>query len=77
MKSLSLELVSDQNAKYLQIAAAIRRAIQQGQLTPGERLPSVRMLAVELSCNRHTVMSALQELIVFESLYLKPKKQWR
>ena len=63
MKSLSVTLKPDGQPKYLQIANAIRQAIHHGQLKPGEKLPSVRILANELSCNRHTIMSALQELI--------------
>ncbi|MFC3031565.1 PLP-dependent aminotransferase family protein [Pseudoalteromonas fenneropenaei] len=49
--------------KYLQLADALRSAIRQGQLQPGERLVSARSLAESLTLNRHTVMNALQLLV--------------
>ena len=74
MKSLAITLTSDGQPKYLQIASAIRQAINQGQLRPGEQLPSVRVLATELGCNRHTIMSALQELIAQGWLFSEQRK---
>src|SRR5258708_7206432 len=46
----------------LQIAQGIRLAVASGRLRPGERLPSARDLAAELSVNFHTVRRAYQDL---------------
>lgn len=47
---------------YLQIVDRLRLEIISGAYPPGERLPSVRDLAVEASVNPNTVQRALQEL---------------
>lgn len=47
---------------YSQLVTQIRRAIASGQLEPGEKLPSVRELAVEAGVNPNTVQRAFQEL---------------
>ena len=47
---------------YLQIVDRLRLDIISGAYPPGERLPSVRDLAVEASVNPNTVQRALQEL---------------
>lgn len=48
---------------YQQIAGALRREIIQGQLKPGERLPTVRQLTERWGCTPGTVQRALQELV--------------
>ncbi|MFJ3486773.1 PLP-dependent aminotransferase family protein [Pseudomonas sp. NPDC090202] len=48
---------------YRQIYLRFRRAIEDGRLRPGERVPSVRALAAELNLARGTVESAYQLLI--------------
>ena len=45
-----------------QVAAAIRRAIAEGQARPGERLPPARDLAAVLGVNANTVFRALRTL---------------
>ena len=45
-----------------QVAAAIRRAIADGEAGPGERLPSARDLAAVLGVNANTVFRALRTL---------------
>jgi len=63
MKTLTLSFDSTHTKRYLQIAAAIRRAIENGTVTPSEKLPSARALAAQLSVNRHTIMAAYDELV--------------
>ena len=47
---------------YRQIQDQIRYGIASGLLDPGEQLPTVRALAVELSVNPNTVIKAYSEL---------------
>src|SRR5215469_9039066 len=53
---------ADPTALHEQVAAEIRRAIAEGQATPGERLPPARDLAAVLGVNRNTVLRALRLL---------------
>ena len=46
-----------------QVAADIRRAIADGEASPGERLPPARDLAAVLSVNRNTVLRAVRILV--------------
>ena len=45
-----------------QVAAALRRAIADGEASPGDRLPPARDLASVLGVNGNTVFRALREL---------------
>src|SRR3984885_10211713 len=45
-----------------QVAAAIRRAISDGEAGPGDRIPQARDLATVLGVNRNTVLRALRIL---------------
>lgn len=45
-----------------QVAAAIRRAIGEGEARPGDRLPPARDLAAVLGVNTNTVLRALRRL---------------
>ena len=45
-----------------QVAAAIRRAIADGEAKPGEKLPPARDLAAVLKVNSNTVLRALRML---------------
>lgn len=47
---------------YQQVAAEIRRAIADGEATPGERLPPAIDLAEVLGVNKNTVIRALHIL---------------
>ena len=47
---------------YRQLIDQVLVAIAAGQLTPGDQLPTVRQLAVDLSINPNTVVRAYKEL---------------
>jgi len=47
---------------YRQIQDQIRYGVASGLLLPGEQLPTMRALAVELSVNPNTVIKAYSEL---------------
>jgi len=47
---------------YRQIIEQVKFAIARGDLAPGDRLPTVRQLAVDLSINPNTVIRAYREL---------------
>ena len=47
---------------YRQIIEQVKFAIARGDLGPGERLPTVRQLSVDLSINPNTVIRAYREL---------------
>jgi GntR family transcriptional regulator len=47
---------------YRQIIDQIKTAIAMGEIGPGDRLPTVRQLAVDLSVNPNTVSRAYMEL---------------
>ena len=48
--------------RYLQIVQQIRRLIALGALRPGERLPTVRELAVLARVNRNTAARAVRQM---------------
>ena len=50
------------SALYEQVAIEIRRAIAEGEVGPGERLPPAVDLATVLGVNKNTVIRALHEL---------------
>jgi GntR family transcriptional regulator/MocR family aminotransferase len=52
----------DPRPLYAQVYGAIRRAILDGMLRPGMRLPSTRTLAGDLSIARNTVITAFEQL---------------
>ena len=49
---------------HRQLYEALRRAVLDGLLRAGERLPSSRELATDLGCSRNTVVAALEQLAV-------------
>lgn len=69
-------LLLDRNGSkplYQQLYEAIRRAVEQGQLEPGERVPSIRRLSEDLHLSRTTVENAYQQLCVEGYLHNKPQ----
>jgi GntR family transcriptional regulator len=53
---------SDPTPLYAQLERAIRAAIAAGKLRTGDRLPTVRQLAVDLKVNANTVAKVYAEL---------------
>ena len=47
---------------FSQIMEGVRLAVATGRIVPGERIPSIRDLAVETRVNPNTVAKAYQEL---------------
>ena len=47
---------------YRQIIEQVKYGISRGKLQPGDRLPTVRQLAVDLSVNPNTVIRAYREM---------------
>jgi len=47
---------------YLQIAEQIKRSVALGVLQPGEQLPTVKQLALDLTVNPNTVARAYRDL---------------
>lgn len=47
---------------YVQLVEGVRRALEVGTLRPGDRLPTVRALAGELTVAPNTVVKAYNEL---------------
>ena len=54
--------LSDATPIYAQIERGLRAAIAAGRLKPGEQLPTVRELAVELGVNANTIARVYSEL---------------
>ena len=54
---------SEPKGIYLQIADQIRERVLQGDWRAGERIPSIRELAVDLGVNPNTVTRSYQKLM--------------
>ena len=52
----------DSTPLYAQLERAVRAAIATGRLKPGDQLPTVRQMAVELQVNANTVARVYAEL---------------
>ena len=59
---------------YAQITDGVRQQISAGVLLKGDKLPSVRELAVELSINPNTIQRAYNELESEGYIYSVPGK---
>lgn len=47
---------------YQQVVDGVKTAVAKGLLAPGDRLPSVRELATDMTINHNTIAKAYQEL---------------
>ena len=47
---------------YIQLVDQVKRAVALGTLSPGEQLPTVKALALDLTINPNTVAKAYREL---------------
>ena len=54
---------------YIQLVEQLKRYIISGQINPGERLPSVRDLALQTKVNPNTMQKALGELEDLKLIY--------
>ena len=54
---------------YLQLVEQLKISIISGKIKPGERLPSVRDLALQLKVNPNTMQKALVELEYLKLVY--------
>jgi DNA-binding transcriptional MocR family regulator len=59
--------------KYLQLAEHIRDKIKSGEYRAGEKLPSIKKMAGELSVNSDTIIKAYQRLEAEHYIYTCPK----
>lgn len=64
----------DSQPIYGQIKDGLRRMIVSGALEPGEKLPSVRAMAVDLAINPNTIQRAYAELEAEGFIYSVPGK---
>lgn len=54
---------------YIQLVDSLKREIISGNISPGERLSSVRDLALKLKVNPNTIQKALSELEEMKLIY--------
>ena len=64
----------DSRPIYGQIKDGLRRMIVSGALEPGEKLPSIRAMAVDLAINPNTIQRAYAELEMEGFIYSVPGK---
>ena len=60
---MQIRITSDDGVPiYLQIVSQVKHLVASGRLTPGDELPSIRVLAEQLTVNPNTVARAYLEL---------------
>ena len=65
-----MEFEFDNNVPiYIQLVEQLKKYIISGQMNPGERLPSVRDLALQTKVNPNTMQKALGELEDLKLIY--------
>ncbi len=71
MEGVTLRLDPAPGPLHERIAAAVRRAIGDGELQPGARLPTARELASQLDVNINTVLRAYRQLAAEDLVELR------
>ncbi|BDH61665.1 GntR family transcriptional regulator [Lysinibacillus sp. PLM2] len=59
---------------YMQLYEYLKLEIQSGRLNAGEKLPSIRSLALDLKVSKQTIDSAYQQLLAEGYIESRPKK---
>lgn len=59
--------------KYELVIKYIEKLVTMNQLKQGERLPSIRSLAIQFKCNKSTIIRAYEELQINHKIYAIPK----
>lgn len=77
MKQLLIQISKTNKPMYMRLADGIRSAIRRGAIQPGESLPSSRSLAAQFKIHRHTVMSAVGELVAEGWIESEAKRRYR
>ncbi|MGL1919793.1 MAG: GntR family transcriptional regulator [Hyphomicrobiales bacterium] len=73
IRNLNIKIVTDDTRPiFKQIMDAVRMQIMQGKLVVGDKLPSVRGLAMQLTINVNTVAKAYSALTVQGVLQSRP-----
>lgn len=72
MEIVTIQLNNDKQPKYLQLFEHIKKLITEGELRPGEKLPTVRSLSGSLKVNNITVVNAYKQLEI--NKYITAKK---
>lgn len=60
--------------KYSQLVQQLKKRIEKGELTPGSRLPSIRLLSEQYQLSKNTIIRALTELENLKLLQAKPRQ---
>lgn len=60
-------------SKYQKVVQYIKNEVDNGNLKPGRRLPSIRKMSEDFGCNKATIIRAYSELERDHLLYSKPK----
>lgn len=77
MRLLNFSIPRDERPAYQRIADGVREAVLAGKLHPGEALPSTREIAAVAGAHRHTVMTALDELVAAGWVVAKERQGYR
>ena len=72
MSIVSIQFEEGKQPKYIQLFEHIKQLITNGELKPGEKLPTVRSLSQDLNINNITVVNAYKQLEI--NKYITAKK---
>lgn len=60
--NVSIQLLESDQPKYMQLFNYIKKLIAEGELKPGDKLPTIRTLAQKLKVNNVTIINAYKQL---------------